>query len=147
MKILLIEDSVELADLIRYTYPEEDITVCSTLSDACEWLGSNRPNLILVDLGLPDSKGLDTLMGLSRVRAPKVVVTANPDVAWAITEFGGSDYILKNSDGGIEELLGRIGFNIEKYRPKMKPKFTPEVFAELKGCLSLFASEKLTVAG
>lgn len=145
MKILLIEDNEDVANFIRYTYPDESFHVCATLQDSIEWLKTHRPQLVFVDLGLPDSRGLDTLRALQEFNIPKVIITGQSSVSWEAGELGAVDYILKNSDGGNEEFLTRIGFNIEKHKPRAR-RLAPDVFEQLKSCLA-FSHEKLTVVG
>ena len=135
MKILLIEDNKDFADFVRYTYPDENISIVNTLRGALEWAEDNRAHLIFVDLGLPDSRGLNTLKALNHLNSPKIVMTGEPNISWEVAELGAVDYILKNSEGGSQELLERVGFNIEKYRPRVR-RFEPGVFEELKACLA-----------
>ena len=121
MEILLIEDEPIFAGLIRETYREESIHVVGTLAAALDYLKVNSPSLILVDLGLPDSFGVETLKALDKVNKPKAVITGTPGLASEIAQLGAADYIIK--DGNLERAMKRVGFNIEKFRPRKKIRF------------------------
>lgn len=144
MKILLLEDNESFVQLIRRSYGHEHLFIFDRLDDAHEWLKTNKADLLLIDLGLPDSQGIDTLKALSHINTPKVVMTASIDVARQAARNGASDFIPKNGD--TYELLARVGFNIEKHRPKVRNLFAPEVFEQIKACLTIPRHE-LTLAG
>jgi len=141
VKILLLEDNKDFVELIKLIYNNEKIFSFPSIREAHNWLATNKPGLILVDLGLEDSYGLNTLDELSKYKIPKVVVTANPNLAKQSAEKGAVDYILKNCD--TSDILTRIGFNIEKYRKKQKSLFSQQAFEEIKASLN-FSPEKLT---
>lgn len=66
LKILLIEDNLQeamlfqdlLADFPGFTI---DLIHIETLRDACQYLNHEHVDLILLDLSLPDSQGLETV--------------------------------------------------------------------------------------
>ena len=69
IKVLLIEDNPGDARLIQLMLEEESnitfsVEVAETLSNALERLNSASFNVIMSDLGLPDSKGIDTFFKL-----------------------------------------------------------------------------------
>lgn len=141
MKILLLEDNAELVYLIRQTYKNESFVCFSHLNEALQWLQNNCAHLLIIDLGLPDSSGLDTLKAFKKFNTPKVVFTANSTLVKEVAAFGVDDFIAKNGD--YHEMLERLNFNIEKHRPR-RFVFAPEIFEEIKA--SFHAPQKLTHA-
>lgn len=102
--VLLIEDNQADANLIKTSIGDKDMPqvnlVCeSTLAGGLERISAdNQPDLILLDLGLPDSKGLETLRTiLSHTDLPVIVLSGTEDeglVNQALKE-GAQDYIMK----------------------------------------------------
>jgi two-component system cell cycle response regulator len=111
IKILLIEDNPGDARLLREALAEiatsrVELTHHKTLAQGLNFLAKNKPDVILSDLGLPDSKGLDTVRQLhdAAPEAPLVVLTALSDESFGsrALEAGAQDYLVK---GQIEGAL------------------------------------------
>ena len=126
MTILLIEDNRQFSELVELSITDADIHVVETLDAAKGWLSTFRADLILVDLGLPDSQGLDTLKALSFTRVPKVVLTAAEECPDKAAELGAADFVRK---GNAREITERIRFHIK--RLDKKPRFAPEIFRQI----------------
>jgi len=122
VKILLIEDNPGDVRLIKEMLSDTEIydsvLECSSrLSSGLSYLAGNTVNIILLDLELPDSQGLDTL---NRVCAqvpgiPVVVLTGLNDesVALEAVRRGAQDYLVKGSISG--RVLWRvINYAIER---------------------------------
>ena len=114
MKVLLVEDypdgQVSLQKLLELEgYAVECV---GTKKDALEHLHTNRYDLILLDLGLPDSDGLRTLDEVHKADngAPVVILSALDDRATAIEAVskGAQDYLVKPVDPST--LLERMTF-------------------------------------
>ena len=109
LQVLVVEDNPADADLARETLPETGLVsfgveFAPRLSDAIERLKRGGLDLIIVDLGLPDSQGLETFRRI-RDAAPHVatiVLTGNDDLEQAITAVrdGAQDYLVKGQVGG-----------------------------------------------
>jgi len=104
LKVLLVEDNVGDARLI-HEYLTEALALdflmvhVRRLSEALEWLWQEKCDVVLLDLGLPDSHGLDSL-SLIRAQSPAVpivVLTGFDDEAMAAEALwkGAQDYIVK----------------------------------------------------
>ncbi len=128
MRVLLIEDNEDDAVLIREILTEVkgatfDLECADRLSTGLERLATGDVDVVLLDLGLPDSQGLDTLVKLqARVpEAPTVVLTGREDEALATQAMrtGAQDYLVK---GQVDsDLLGRsIRYAIERQRLLME---------------------------
>ncbi len=104
LRVLLVEDNPGDADLIREMLPSAgdvgfSIHCVPRLADAVSFLGKEKADLTLLDLGLPDSNGIDTIriMRKAAPNIPIVVMTGNTDedVGMAAVKDGAQDYLLK----------------------------------------------------
>lgn len=109
IKVLLVEDNRADVDLIREILPENGpvsffIETVSRLSEAIKRLETGGIDLILLDLGLPDSQGIETFNAVkeSVPRIPIIVLSGNADqeVAVAAVKGGAQDYLVKGEIGG-----------------------------------------------
>jgi PAS domain S-box-containing protein len=123
MRILLVEDSaVDAAlfkGLLKHGAQAFSVTHVGTIADALAHLGSKEVDLVVLDLGLPDATGLDSLRGLQHhmARVPILVLTATEDEALGISTIheGAQDYIPKNQLQ-TPLLLRSIRYAVERYR-------------------------------
>jgi len=113
-KILLIEDDSDLFALLKYNLEKEGFQMVGTQTGkgAVELCRRERPDLILLDIMLPDSDGLDICKGI-RARAelahiPVIFLTARASETDRIVglELGADDYIVKPFF--VRELIARI---------------------------------------
>ena len=110
-KILVIEDEKSISYLLGtvLTANGYDVIKAYTGTEACEMLDAYCPDLILLDLGLPDMDGVDIIRRVrSRGTAPIVVVSARTrerDKIEAL-DLGADDYITKPYN--IPILLARV---------------------------------------
>ena len=110
-KILVIEDEKSMNYLICtvLTANQYDAIPAYSGQEACTMLQAYRPDLIILDLGLPDMNGVDIIRRFRRQsQTPIVVVSARTreqDKIEAL-DLGADDYITKPFSGG--ELLARI---------------------------------------
>jgi len=104
IKILLVEDNPGDIRLIQEWMSEiRDVSYqvdsFRRLSEALDYLDRQKPDIVLLDLGLPDSQGLDTLREFRAYspEIPVVVMTSLDDEATAIEALrhGAQDYIVK----------------------------------------------------
>lgn len=106
--ILLVEDTAALADSLARGFGEAGfvIRVAGTGHDAEGALAEMRPDLIVLDLGLPDVDGVDWLTRGSRV--PILVLTARDAVKSRVQalDAGADDYLVKPF--AFDELLARV---------------------------------------
>lgn len=120
--VLLIEDNPVYVRLIqrllgRSEYPIFDVQHAGTVRDGLERLAKGGIDVVLLDLILPDSSGLDTFY---RLRAnvtdtPIIVQSALDDVGTAskAVEGGAEDYLLKDSINGVS-LVRSIHYAMER---------------------------------
>ncbi len=104
INVLLIEDNPDDAELIRRKLTKSvnrqfTVTAVISLKDGLAELSTSSPDLILSDLGLPDSHGLDTVTKVLQMapNIPLVVLSGFDDEAVAIkaVQLGAQDYLVK----------------------------------------------------
>ena len=110
-RILVVEDEQRICNFICSVLNgnEYDSMVAHTGAEAEEMIASHCPDLIILDLGLPDMDGIDVLKRLREWSSlPVVVVSARSHEADKVNalDMGADDYITKPF--GTEELLARI---------------------------------------
>jgi two-component system response regulator TctD len=112
MQILLIEDTVRLADALARGLGEEGfaVAIAATGADALERLGRNDVDLAILDLGLPDLDGMEVLARARAlgVRVPILVLTARDALGARVAalDAGADDYLVKPF--AFDELVARI---------------------------------------
>lgn len=122
LNVLLVEDNPGDADLIREMLPASgpvsfSISHFQRLADARKGISEDAYDVILLDLGLPDSQGIDTVTSLHDIAPglPVIVLTGNTDrdMAMAAVRSGCQDYLLK---GAIDEaqLVRSIQYAVER---------------------------------
>ena len=113
-KILLIEDDADLFSLLKYNLEKEgfSLTGLQTGKGAIELCRQVRPDLILLDIMLPDSDGLDICKGIRSdpdlAAIPVIFLTARASETDRIVglELGANDYVVKPFF--VRELIARI---------------------------------------
>ena len=113
-KIALIEDDSDLYALLKYNLEKEGFMLVGsqTGKGAIELCRRERPDLILLDIMLPDSDGLDICKGIRSqpelAHLPVIFLTARASETDRIVglELGANDYIVKPFF--IRELIARI---------------------------------------
>src|SRR5918997_796041 len=124
IKILLVEDNPGDALLVRVLLEEAgtdrfDVKDVGRLGEAIERLAEEDFSVVLLDLSLPDSQGLDTVeqVRTAAPRAPIVVLSGLDDEETALQalQSGAQDYLVKGQGDG--NLIARaIRYAIERKR-------------------------------
>jgi two-component system, OmpR family, KDP operon response regulator KdpE len=110
-RVLVVDDEVEMQRALRagLRYHDFDVHVAGSGEEAIRDAASWRPDVILLDLGLPGMDGFETLRTLRpTTRAGVIVVSVMPgekDKVRAL-DAGADDYLVKPF--GMEELVARI---------------------------------------
>ncbi len=116
-RVLVVEDERALAESVRYALEVEgfDVTVVATGREALERYRALDPSLVLLDVMLPGSSGLDVCR---RIRAesgvPIIMVTARDGEADTVAglELGADDYVTKPFS--MRELTARVRAQIRR---------------------------------
>lgn len=120
-KILIIEDDTDLRELLaeRLMRQEEFFPIeAATGQRGLDLLKAELPDLIILDLSLPDIYGLDVLKVIrdQGVRSPVVILTAETDEVILVKclEMGANDFIIKPFSFSV--LLARIRIHIDQHQ-------------------------------
>lgn len=116
-KVLLVEDDPEIRRFVRWALQEQglDVAEAEGVRRGLIEAGTRRPDLVVLDLGLPDGDGSDfigDLRGWSDV--PVIVLSARGSEADKIAalDAGADDYLAKPFGAG--ELLARVRAHLRR---------------------------------
>ncbi|MBV9774206.1 MAG: response regulator [Gemmatimonadetes bacterium] len=117
-RILIVEDTVELAEALRDSLEREgyEVALATRAAHALAMAASHPPDLVVLDLGLPDRDGyhvLEQLRGRG-VESPVLILSARREEADKLQGFrlGADDYVTKPF--GALELLARIAAHLRR---------------------------------
>ncbi|MEG1789473.1 MAG: response regulator transcription factor [Oscillospiraceae bacterium] len=110
-KILIIEDDKYISRFIELSLSKEGygVLVAETAAEGLQLFSSHRPDIVLLDLGLPDRDGLELLADLRKSGdTPVLVVSARGQESEKIAalDLGANDYVTKPFHMG--ELTARV---------------------------------------
>lgn len=110
-RILVVEDDIAIGNLIKMTLTTQnyEFDIMQDGSSALQKAITFKPNVIILDLGLPDMDGLDFIHKIrSWTQTPIIVVSARGAELDKINalDAGADDYVTKPFS--VEELLARI---------------------------------------
>ena len=110
-KILVVDDEPQIRTLLKATLGRAGYAVieAGTAREALNAKAIDKPDLILLDLGLPDRDGLELLGALrAEPRSALIVVSARDQTEQKVAalDLGADDYVTKPFD--TEELLARV---------------------------------------
>jgi DNA-binding response OmpR family regulator len=100
-RILVVDDEPEITALVRAYLEREGLAVatCGNVAEAVAALERFGPDLLVLDVTLPDGSGLDVLRAASspNVRIPTIMLTARAEEADRVVglELGADDYVTK----------------------------------------------------
>jgi two-component system KDP operon response regulator KdpE len=109
--VLLVEDEPPMRRFLRASLTSQGFRLieATTAREALAMATSHRPDLVLLDLGLPDGDGIEITRELRKgSNVPIIVISARgrEDDKVAALDAGADDYLTKPF--GINELLARI---------------------------------------
>ncbi len=121
VSILLIEDERQMRRFLRVTLQSEKYNVleAETAADGLSQVATRNPDIVLLDLGLPDMDGLEVIEKLREWSVvPVIVISAREQEGDKIKALdrGADDYLTKPFGAG--ELLARIRVALRRAAPK-----------------------------
>lgn len=145
--ILVVEDDRPIRNFIvaslkaqGFNYIETDKGV-----EAIALSMSHKPDLIILDLGLPDMDGIDVITNIRQwSKVPIIIVSARESERQKIEALdkGADDYLTKPF--GIGELLARIRVSLRHSTVSTNEKEDIEIF-KVKGLIADFDKRKITI--
>ena len=110
-RVLVVDDEPQILRALRINLRvrDYDVHVAATGAEALEVAGRYPPDLVILDLGLPDLDGVEVIQGLRGwSKAPIIVLSGRADSVDKVEalDAGADDYITKPF--GVEELLARM---------------------------------------
>lgn len=119
-KILVVEDELSVSRFLRHSLEANDFTVVEAANgkNAIQRIIEERPELVVLDFGLPDITGLEVLKKLrewSKVPVIFLTVRDSEQDKVAALDAGADDYLTKPF--GVPELLARIRVALRHAQP------------------------------
>jgi two-component system KDP operon response regulator KdpE len=110
-RVLVVDDEPQILRALRINLRVRDyeVHVAATGSEALQVASRYPPDLVILDLGLPDLDGVQVIQGLRGwTKAPIIVLSGRADSSDKVEalDAGADDYVTKPF--GVEELLARI---------------------------------------
>ena len=110
-KILVVDDEMHIRRLIHAALARADYAIveAENAREAMEWLRDERPDIVLLDLGLPDRDGLELVPLIKQQSDTTLIVVSARDATEekvAALDLGADDYLTKPFD--TDELLARV---------------------------------------
>lgn len=117
-QVLVIDDEISIRRILKLNLEPQGFRVLAASSgqEGIEKIKSERPHVIILDLGLPDLSGLDVLKEIRAwSKVPIIVLTVNDDDAAKVSllESGADDYITKPFS--VPELIARIKVSLRHH--------------------------------
>ncbi|AJI72648.1 hypothetical protein FTDG_01272 [Francisella tularensis subsp. novicida GA99-3548] len=134
-KILIVEDEPQIKKLLEKTFLVlgYDVEIVATAGNATKLLGEYQPDVVILDLGLPDQDGQEWLKSArSHSEIPIIVVSARNDTDEVVKALdnGANDYIKKPFD--MPELIARVKRQLNPLLKKQTEADNIYTFANLK---------------
>ncbi len=102
MRVLAIEDNVDIIDFIRsafkFGWPEVHLETALDGATGLASITDPLPDIILLDLGLPDISGFDVLKQIRLFsNVPVIIMSVNGDENYVVRglDLGANEYIIK----------------------------------------------------
>lgn len=133
LEVLIVEDASGIAGLIQLFLQRSGLVsgksagmrVARSLAQALEYAGSNPPDVVLLDVTLPDAEGLQAVSALRAVvqAAPILVLSDRDDADFAteVIQAGAQDYLVKGAlDKKSLERAVRYAIERERIEARLK---------------------------
>ncbi len=117
IKALIVEDETKSRELlqalvIKHCAGVEVVATAANVKEGVDAVNKYHPDLIFLDISMPDGTGFDLLEKISPIKADIIFTTATDKYAIKAIKYSALDYLLKPMDA--EELKNAVGKLIEK---------------------------------
>jgi len=117
MKILLVEDDIEISDMLKNFLMTENFEVVTAFDgeSACEKFFADNYSLVLLDLMIPKKSGMEVMKAIREKNTVPIIIISARDTDSDKTlglSLGADDYITKPFS--VTEVLARIKANIRR---------------------------------
>ncbi|MGL4474401.1 MAG: two-component system response regulator BtsR, partial [Shewanella sp.] len=130
----------ELAELLASTDDIEVIAQCANAIEALSAINRLKPQLVFLDIQMPQISGIELLAMLDPETMPRVVfATAYDDYALKAFEYHAYDYLLKPLDES------RLAQTLDKVRRDLRPKLMPAIVPDELTHLPCYCGNRLRV--
>jgi two-component system, OmpR family, KDP operon response regulator KdpE len=142
--VLVIDDELQIRRLLRVALEKQDFSVheAATGEEGLQMLLGKKPDVVLLDLGLPDKEGIEVLTSLRSWSSVPVLIlsvrNAEEDIV-RLLDAGADDYLVKPFNTG--ELVARMKVAIRHHAPQE----AQETF--ISGRLSVNLLDRVVTAG
>ena len=149
--ILLIEDERAISNFICRALTANDYRAVPAASskEGLSLFFSHCPDLVLLDLGLPDMDGLDVLSQLSGLpqEVPVIIISARDRESEKVKalDMGADDYVVKPF--GVPELLARIRTTLRRSDRLQNSQDAQKDVYQIKGLVLDVARHTVTLDG
>jgi two-component system, OmpR family, KDP operon response regulator KdpE len=122
-RVLVIDDEPQIRRLLKISLEKKEYEVheASTAFEGIQAIQATRPDIILLDLGLPDMDGSKALAEIRTWSTIPVIILsvrdAEADIV-SILNAGADDYLTKPFS--VDELLARMNVSLRRSRPDMR---------------------------
>ncbi|MGZ4105018.1 MAG: response regulator transcription factor [Actinomycetota bacterium] len=145
MRVLVVEDESTIARPLRRALEREgySVSLCETGHNALRLARTWSPDVILLDLLLPDMDGRDVAREIrTRSPVPIIMVTARGEEADRVAglEIGADDYVVKPFS--VPELIARMRAVARRTQQSPEPSATMLTFKDLRLDLSAYRAFK-----
>ncbi len=130
-RVLVVDDDTALARAlsINLRARKYDVDVAATGTDALRLAARNPPDLVILDLGLPDLDGTEVIAGLTGWSTAPIIVLSARDGQTdkvAALDAGAVDFVVKPF--GMDELLARLRAALRRQHPGGSPVIRTAAF-------------------
>lgn len=109
-KILIIDDEIQMRKLLNLTFQEQfKVQEATNGREGTSFAATMRPDIVILDLGLPDMSGLEVLKSIREWSEVPIIVLSVQDDSEIIIEAlnsGADDYMTKPFEAG--EIIARV---------------------------------------
>ena len=144
-KILLLEDDEIDQRMIIWQLPSFEVLKSETIEDACKKLEAYRFDLVLLDLNLPDSSGIDTYQSVRQAAkdTPIIVLSGEEQeqVASLAISLGAQDFVSKDRIPDQKRFADTIDFAIQRSRLAIELKKAEAITREQSEYKSQFLAQ------